>query len=68
MELHEKFEHPGRCKLPLSEWEVAMPRARAGFMHDNSVPRLLRTIDHLHGSRNAERVVLEKFGHPVLWL
>lgn len=29
---------------------------------------LRRTIDHLHGSRNAERVVLEKFRHPVLWL
>jgi len=50
MELHEKLKHPKRCKLPLFERDVVMPRTRAGFVYDNSVLRLLRTIDHLYGS------------------
>ena len=41
MELNENLECRGRCKLPLSEKEVAMPRASVGFMHNSKVPRLL---------------------------
>ena len=52
----------------MTEREVAMPCASARFVHDNKVPGLLWTSDHLHGSRNAEGVVYEKSGYPILWL
>ena len=68
MELNENVERRGRCKLPLSEREVAMPRASPGFVHDSKVLGLLGTIDHLHGSQNAEGVVFEKSRHPILWI
>ena len=68
MELNEKLEYRGRCKLPLSEREVAMPCASAGFVHDTKVPGLLWTTDHLHGSQNTEGVVSKKSRHPILWL
>ena len=38
MELNENLEHRGHCKLPVSEREVAMPRASAGFVQDSKVP------------------------------
>ena len=60
MELNENLERRGRCKLPVSEREVAMPRASVGFVHDSKVPGLLWMTDHLHGSRNAAGVVSEK--------
>ena len=60
MELNENLERRGRCKLPLSKREVAMPRASVGFVHDTKVSGLLWTIDHLHGSRNAQGVVFLK--------
>ena len=44
MELNENLERRGRCKLPVSEREVAMPRASARFVHDSKVPGLLCTI------------------------
>ena len=59
MELNENLERRGRCKLPISEREVAIPCASARFVHDNKVPGLLWMTDHLHGSRNAEGVVLK---------
>ena len=68
MELNENLERRGRCELPVSKREVAMPRASAGFVHDSKVPGLLWTIDHLHGSRNVEGVVFEKSRHPILWI
>ena len=68
MELNENLERRGRCRVPVSEREVAMPRASAGFVHDIKVPGLLWTTDHLHGSRNAEGVVSEKSRHPILWI
>ena len=68
MELNENLECRGRCKLPISEREVAMPRAIVGFVHNSKVPGFLWTTDHLHGSRNAERVVFEKSRHPILWI
>ena len=68
MELNENLERRGHCKLPVSEREVAMPRACAGFVHNSKVPGLLWTIDHLHGFQNAEGVVSEKSRHPILWL
>ena len=68
MELNENFECRGRCKLPLSEREVAMLCASAGFVQDTKVPRFLWTTDHLHGSRNKMGVVSEKSRHPVGWL
>ena len=68
MELNENLERRGCCKLPVSEREVAMPSASAGFVHDRKVPGLLWTTDHLHGSRNAEGVVFETSGHSILWL
>ena len=68
MEHNENLERQGRCKLPVSEREVAMPRACVGFVHDSKVLGLLWTTDHLHGSRNAEGVVSEKSRHPILWL
>ena len=68
MELNENLERRGRCKLPVSEREVAMPRASARFVHDSKVPGLLWTTNHLHGSQNAEGVVSEKSRHPILWL
>ena len=54
------LERRGRCKLPVPEREVAMPRASAGFVHDSKVPGLLWTTDHLYDSWNAEGVVSEK--------
>ena len=57
VELNENLECQGRCKLPVSEREVAMPRASAEFVHNSKVPGLLWMTDHLHGSRNAEGVV-----------
>ena len=57
MELNENLERRGRCRVPVSAREGAMPRASVGFVHDIKVPGLLWTIDHLHGSRNAEGVV-----------
>ena len=57
MELNENLERRGRCKLLVSKREVAMPST--GFVHDIKVPGLLWTTDHLHGSRNAEGVVLK---------
>ena len=68
MELNENLERRGRCRVPISEREVAMPRASAGFVHDSKVPGLLWTTDHLHSSRNAEGVVSEKSRHPILWI
>ena len=68
MELNENLERRGRCRVPVSEREVAMPRASVGFVHDIKVPRLLWTTDHLHGSQNAEGVVSEKSRHPILWI
>ena len=68
MELNENLERRGRCKLSVSEREVAMPRASAGFVHDSKVPGLLWTTDDLHGSRNAKGVVSEKSRHPILWI
>ena len=41
MELNENLERQWRCKLPVFEREVAMPRTSAGFVHDSKVPRLL---------------------------
>ena len=41
MELNENPKRRGRCKLPVSKREVAMPRASAGFVHDTKVPGLL---------------------------
>ena len=41
MKRNENLEHRGRCKLPVSEREVAMPRASVGFVHDSKVPGLL---------------------------
>ena len=41
MELNENLERRGHCKLPVSEREVAMPRASVGFVHDSKVPGLL---------------------------
>ena len=60
MELNENLECRGRCKLHVSEREVAMPRASARFVHDSKVPELLWTTNDLHGSRNAVGVVSEK--------
>ena len=37
MELNENLERGGRCKLLVSEREVAMPRASTGFVHDSKV-------------------------------
>ena len=68
MELNENLERQGHCKLPVSEREVAMLRASAGFVHDSKVPGFLWMTDHLHGSRNAEGVVFEKSRHPILWI
>ena len=68
MELNENLECRGRCELPISKREVAMPCASTGFVHDSKVPGLLWTIDHLHGSRNAEGVVSEKSRHSILWI
>ena len=68
MELNENLERRGCCKLPVSEREVAMPRASVGFVHNSKVPRLLWTTDDLHGSRNVEGVVSEKSKHPILWI
>ena len=68
MELNENLERQRRCILPVSEREVAMPRASVGFMHDSKVPGLLGTTDYLHGSRNAEGFVFEKSRHPILWI
>ena len=68
MELNENLERRRHCKLPVSEREVAMPRASTGFVHDSKVPGLLWTTDHLHGSRNAKGVVFEKSRHLILWI
>ena len=68
MELNENLERRGHCKLPVSEREVAMPGASAGFVHNSKVPGLLWTTHNLHGSRNAEGVVFEKSRRPILWL
>ena len=68
MELNENLERQGRCKLPISEREVAMPCASAGFVHNSKVPGLLWTTDHLHGSRNAEGVVSEESRYLILWI
>ena len=68
MELTKNLERRGHCRLLVSEREVAMPRASAGFVHDSKVPGLLWTTDHLHGSRNAEGVVSEESRHLILWI
>ena len=68
MEFNENLERRGRCELPVSEREVAIPSASAGFVHDIKVPGLLWMTDHLHGSRNAKGVVSEKSRHPILWI